>query len=127
VVVFGGIILIMGILAYKAKTEADQEKSTATTFVNKVLADDPTTTYNMFTTSAQNDQSPDDWGVQVDKLSGFFGNKQPSFQKSTTSGTQTSLTYTISGKDGDYVMTVILEHTKSGVQVQSFTSLLSLQ
>ncbi len=109
-----------------ARSRANHEKTAATTFLNGVLTDDSTATYNMFSTDAKNSQTPDDWSSRVDKISSFFKDKHPSFQNITTSDTKTAVTYTIEGSDGDYVMTVNLVGSKDNLKVDSFTSLLSV-
>jgi hypothetical protein len=125
VALFGSLVLIVGISALNARSQANHEKTTASTFLNGILSDDSTATYNMFGTNAKNSQTPDDWSSQVDKISGFFKDKHPSFQSISASGTKTAVTYTIEGTDGDYVMTVNLVGSKDKLKVDSFTSLLS--
>jgi hypothetical protein len=123
---FAMIVLTIGISALQTKSRTDKEKTTATTFVQKVLSDDTDGTYSMFSSKARNGQAQEDWNAQVDKLSSFFKDRQATLKDIKTSGTSTTVTFTITGTDGNYIMTVVLVNSKGESQVQSFTSLLTL-
>lgn len=121
------VIVFVGIAALQEQSHQNQRKKLANTFVQDVLAGNADDSYNLFSTSAQNTQTTDDWNAQVSKLSSFFKGKSPHLDKINTTQNSTEVDYSITGKDGNYIFTVTLVTSKAGLQVQSFTSLLSLQ
>jgi len=116
------IIVVTGISALSAQLQKRHEKQLATTFVQNILSDNSQASYAAFSSTAQDNQSKDAWDTLVQKLSTFFKGSTPQFQKLTDSKTSTAVTYVISGKDGDYLLTVTLSKTKVGWQVLTFNS-----
>lgn len=118
------LLIVGGVSAFTAQQHAKHEKQLAGTFVTDVLAGDDQNSYAMFGSAAQNTQAQSTWTEQVKKLSSFFKGASPQFQKLTDSGDKAVVTYTISGSDGNYVLTVTMNKGKADWQVLTFTSLL---
>jgi len=118
------VIIISGISVLSAQMQKRHEKQIATSFIQNILSDKSQASYDMFSSQAQSTQSKDDWSTLVKKLSSFFKGKTPQFQTLTQIKTSAAASYAISGKDGDYIMTVTLTKTKAGWQVLTFNSLL---
>lgn len=120
------LIIVAGFSAFTAQLETRHQKQAANNFVHYVLTGDHQASYAMFSSVAQKAQSQSSWTASVKKVSTFFKGKTPSFQKLTATKDAATVTYTISGSDGDYTMTVTLAKTKAGWQVLTFTSQLTV-
>jgi hypothetical protein len=95
---------------------------TSDTFVNDVLADNPNASYSLLTSSAKQSLSSTTWTGTVDKLYATFVGKHPSYTGLTLSGTSATVSYKISGVDGNYDFNVALISSGKTWQVQSFIS-----
>lgn len=118
------VIIFSGISVLSAQLQKRHEKQIATSFIQNILSDRSQASYDMFSSQAQSTQSKDDWSTLVEKLSSFFKGKTPQLQAFTGSPTSAITTYAISGKDGNYIMSVTLTKTKAGWQVTTFNSML---
>ncbi len=117
------LILIVGISTLTTQLQQRHEKQIAATFIQEALDNNSQASYGMFTSTARNAQSQESWAATTKKLSTFFKGQTPQFQKLIlTSKTNVTVSYTITGSDGDYVMSTILVKTKVGWQVLTFTS-----
>lgn len=121
------LAIIVGVSVLQSTLHSRHIKNTASTFVSDILANNATGTYAMFSPTAQKYQTKDSWKAQVNKLSSFFAGKTPKLQSITTTDGKISAVYTITGSDGNYLMTVTLVSSKkAGIQVETFTSLLTV-
>jgi len=121
------LIVITGISTLSTQLQKRHQKQLATTFVQDILANNSQASYAAFSSDAQKSQSQDSWNAIVQKLSSFFKGQTPQFQSITQSKTTAVANYAISGKDGDYVVSVTLLKSKAGWQVSTFNSQLKVE
>jgi hypothetical protein len=113
--------------AYSAHQRQAHIKDTAVEFVDGMLANKPTVSYALFSSSAKMGTSYTDFAQTTTQIYSYFLNKRPIYL--TTSFDQTSqyyyVTFRVHGLDGDYTFTVTISNQNKSWLVQSFTSLKS--
>lgn len=125
IVVLGLILLLLGMAGLSALQSHRQQsaiRAVSDTFVADVLAGKSNDSHALLANDTQGSTSTDAWIAQVQKLSSFFKGSSAQYQSLTKSSSIQLVTYSITGSDGVYKLSVILVQQAKVWRVQSFTS-----
>lgn len=98
-------VLLVGKFGYSAVQQA-RLRHTSDLFIGRILANDASDSYKMFTKGAQSNESASYWQGQVAKFSTFFAGQKPQLAGSNTETPHKTFDYSIKGLSGSYRLTV---------------------
>ncbi len=118
-------VLLIGLAVFdsvRASQKAAAARKLSDSFVSDVLVGNSATSYTLFNSDAQKNTSYDTWKDTVLQLSSFFNGQHSTFKAVEAHAGYRLYTYTITGSDGNYLISVVTMPQKNDWKVQSFNS-----
>ena len=115
-----------GITALSQASSKSKAKETSDTFIKYALANDGANSYKLLSEETKKDVNEKDWGHNLAEVALFFAGQDAKLETQTSTNSTVTVSYTITGTDGNYRFTVILKEEARDWKVSTFSSDLQL-